>query len=400
MTSHARALGAALLGLALLATTALPGASAPGLDATIPIGPALFHMAADSVTVVWETKEHGPSRLVLLDAQGAVTRRVTAEAKPLGTTVAGLLVPLGTGALRRTTVTGLAPATRYRYRVEAGTAVAGPYEFTTAPARDAKDWSFRFVAFGDNRSRPDAHRQVAEAIAAAAPHVLLNTGDAVGNGASSAAWREFFGIERELLAATPSWLALGNHDAGLGRPYVKAYFDLPAEGPLDGFARREDYGALRVLVLDSEEETAEGPQLEWLEAELAAADRDPHIAWLFVAMHRPIYTFASHRPDREARAVLQPLFVAHHVDAVFTGHNHVYERFVVDGVVHIVTGGGGAPTYEVDAHVDAAERELRHAARSATHFVTVDLDPRVARVRAVEVPTGKTIDGFDLPRRR
>jgi predicted phosphodiesterase len=37
-----------------------------------------------------------------------------------------------------------------------------------------------------------------------------------------------------------------------------------------------------------------------------------------------------------------PLFEEYHVDIVFSGHDHDYERSVKNGIYYIVTGGGGA----------------------------------------------------------
>jgi hypothetical protein len=39
------------------------------------------------------------------------------------------------------------------------------------------------------------------------------------------------------------------------------------------------------------------------------------------------------------------LLVRYGVALVFNGHDHDYERSVANGVVYIVTGGGGAPLY-------------------------------------------------------
>jgi hypothetical protein len=35
------------------------------------------------------------------------------------------------------------------------------------------------------------------------------------------------------------------------------------------------------------------------------------------------------------------------VDIVFNGHDHNYQRSLVRGVTYVVTGGGGAPIYEI-----------------------------------------------------
>ncbi|MFW5740881.1 MAG: metallophosphoesterase family protein, partial [Myxococcota bacterium] len=41
-------------------------------------------------------------------------------------------------------------------------------------------------------------------------------------------------------------------------------------------------------------------------------------------------------------------FEQYHVDIVFSGHDHCYERSTVNGVKYVVTGGGGAPLYGVN----------------------------------------------------
>jgi hypothetical protein len=39
------------------------------------------------------------------------------------------------------------------------------------------------------------------------------------------------------------------------------------------------------------------------------------------------------------------VFERYHVDMVFNGHDHDYERSIVNNVTYIVTGGGGSPLY-------------------------------------------------------
>jgi predicted phosphodiesterase len=59
---------------------------------------------------------------------------------------------------------------------------------------------------------------------------------------------------------------------------------------------------------------------------------------------------------------LQALFVKYNVELVSTGHEHLYERKSVDGVTHIITGGGGAPLY-------ADEKD-----GGFNHFIVVTVD--------------------------
>jgi hypothetical protein len=55
-----------------------------------------------------------------------------------------------------------------------------------------------------------------------------------------------------------------------------------------------------------------------------------------------LYTTARRGPEVELRAVLEPLFVKHGVDVVFTGHEHVYERMKPQKGIYYFTVGGAA----------------------------------------------------------
>jgi hypothetical protein len=110
------------------------------------------------------------------------------------------------------------------------------------------------------------------------------------------------------------------------------------------------------VVLDSylkgEDKKITGEQFKWLEQVLASS-RQKH---KFVFVHHPLFPEAGkgkHHGNcldryKEERDRLQALFVKHGVAMVFLGHEHVYLRKTVDGVPHIIAGGGGAPLYAKD----------------------------------------------------
>jgi hypothetical protein len=94
-------------------------------------------------------------------------------------------------------------------------------------------------------------------------------------------------------------------------------------------------------------------QKTWLQADLIAATADPNIKWIFAFMHAPLYTTNTTHPNRtDCITAWGPLFDTYHVDIVFAGHNHLYERSksikagaaVPDGTgtVYVTTGLGGA----------------------------------------------------------
>ncbi|GLD96832.1 hypothetical protein PINS_up005515 [Pythium insidiosum] len=128
------------------------------------------------------------------------------------------------------------------------------------------------------------------------------------------------------------------------------------------------------IVLSSEHDGCreDAPMRAWLEHELAHGVDRERTPWLFVHLHRPLYCSEKYAGDREVsqllRACLEPLLLAHRVDAVFSGHYHAYERTCpvarqvcrVDPVtghsqapVHIMIGSGGAELDDIDYALDA-----------------------------------------------
>src|SRR5687768_1448442 len=123
--------------------------------------------------------------------------------------------------------------------------------------------------------------------------------------------------------------ALGNHDDPNQR-YFKP-FNL-------GGARYRTFkkGNVRFFVIDSN--YLDPAQVKWLEKELASSGSD----WKIAYFHHPLYTTARRGPELERRAVLEPIFLKHGVDVVFTGHEHIYERFRPQKGIHHFTVGGAA----------------------------------------------------------
>jgi 3',5'-cyclic AMP phosphodiesterase CpdA len=93
-------------------------------------------------------------------------------------------------------------------------------------------------------------------------------------------------------------------------------------------------GSVRFFALDSNYMDKE--QVAWLGKELAASGSD----WKIAYFHHPIYSSGSrHGSDVTLREQLEPLFLKHGVDAVFTGHEHFYERLKPQkGIAYFISG--------------------------------------------------------------
>ena len=95
-------------------------------------------------------------------------------------------------------------------------------------------------------------------------------------------------------------------------------------------------GLVEFFALDSTYFTL--PQQRWLEEALQASQAK----WKIVFFHHPLYSSADrHGSKLELRSDLEPILVRHGVDAVFSGHDHVYERVKPQqGVQYFVSGVG------------------------------------------------------------
>jgi acid phosphatase type 7 len=251
--------------------------------------------------------------------------------------------------------------------------------FTTAP-ETAKP--FRFVVFGDTRTRHDLHQRVANAIVAAEPDFVLHTGDLVADGRQSSQWSTFFRIERELLRRTVFFPVVGNHERNSAQ-----YFDFfDVKSSYYSF----DWGNAHFVVLDTNGAVMKAEQTAWLENDLAASAR---AAFRFVIMHHPPYTVNHVKKNHVSAyaAELVPVFEKGKVTAVFAGHDHNYQRHVNNGITYIVTGGGGAPLAEAAEPLPG----LTEKVVSTEHYVSVLVDGDKARVRAVALD-GQEIETAEL----
>jgi len=275
-------------------------------------------------------------------------------------------------------ITGLTPDTTYYYAVfSAGQLLASPAEldarqhpihtFTTHPPA-GEPTPFRAWVVGDSGTGSLRQLQVKDAmlnrVGPDRPDLFLHLGDmAYGDGTDDQFTERFYRPYAEILANTPVWPTLGNHEGHTSNsaeqtgPYYEGYF-LPTAGESGGLPSGTeayysfDYADVHFIVLDSYESDRNpgGAMLTWLEEDIAATDQQ----WIVAYFHHPPYTKGSHDSDREREHIdmrenVTPILEAGGVDLVMGGHSHVYERsYLLDGAYEtpstsfgIIDGGDG-----------------------------------------------------------
>ncbi len=126
-------------------------------------------------------------------------------------------------------------------------------------------------------------------------------------------------------------------------------------------------------------------QLEWLDDTLASSTSQ----WKIVALHHPVYSSGRHGSTTRLHETLEPILTRHRVDLVLAGHDHHYERTVpIDGITHIVSGGGCKTT-------KVHPKRFTATAASTLEFLRVDIDGDRLLGQAIQ-PSGDVLDRFEL----
>jgi hypothetical protein len=167
---------------------------------------------------------------------------------------------------------------------------------------------------------------------------------------------------------------------------------------------------------------------EWLKNDLAAAQS---ATWRFVGFHQPGFNSAKEHFLEQQMRPLSPIFEEGHVDIVFSGHVHNYQRsfpltFTPDGspmgpkgqvagdwkldktfgdgaaakpkgVIYIISGGGGASLYNPEQQTDPASwQSFTNKFVSQVHSLSVvDIEGKTLRLKQVS-ETGETVDSFRI----
>ena len=330
-------------------------------------GPYAIHVGPRSATVVWVVES---SRVSIGTEPGKAEK-----------TSPGLRA-------EKVSFTGLKPGTIYYY--DTAGKEYGKGSFKTPPAGPA---NFQFVVYGDTRTRHDVHQKVVNAMLKyAEPEFVLHTGDLVENGADSAQWPTFFGIERELLRKVAFFPSLGNHERN-DRQYYD-FFEVTT--PYYSF----EWGSAHFIVLNSDiGNVSASPasrdaywkeQVRWLEEDLQKSQKADFR--FLVAHHPPITAVANRQGGNPQMTALMPLFEKYKLTAGFFGHDHNYQHYLKDGVHYFVTGGG-APLYDVSKPPEGITKLVV----STEHFVAVKVEGHTARVEAIQLD-GNPLEVTELGR--
>ncbi|MGH9240458.1 MAG: metallophosphoesterase [Vicinamibacterales bacterium] len=217
------------------------------------------------------------------------------------------------------------------------------------PAPSATLETVRFAVIGDNGTGDQPEFDVARQMVASRAQMpfdfVLMLGDNLYGRPSARDFTDAF--ERPykplLEAGVRFYAILGNHDAPDNRLY-----------PRFGMDGRRYYtyvrGNARFFGVDTN--MLDDAQLTWLENALKTSLE----RWKIVYFHHAIFSGGKrHGSNIELRVRLEPLFVRYGVNVVFSGHDHIYQRFKPQkGITYFVEGASGKLRKGVNASAESA----------------------------------------------
>ena len=294
--------------------------------------------------------------------------------------------PTTTATVPTTTRPVVTTSTTSTTHVTPTTTAPSPTTTTTGVGPTPAPATIGLLAFGDAGSGDATQMQVAQQMQNwAGTHrvdALLEAGDIVyPDGSPSRFAATIDAPYATLRTAMPFWPALGNHDVMWNNGNdLMSYTSMPGRSYEKLITNRDV--TMQLLVLDSNDISP--TQTAWLESKLSSGTP----RWRVVMFHHPVWSCSTHGNTQSVINAWLPVLTAHDVDLVITGHDHNYQRFQQGNTTFVVTGGGGMPTYAINACV-ATPTLLASAQRH--HFLGIEATATSLTVTAV-ARTGETLD--------
>ena len=282
------------------------------------------------------------------------------------------------------------------------------------------DEIYTFIAYGDTRSSDETSVSpihddlVSIFLQRSDPELIIHTGDMVNHGGETYQWPLF----DDSISAIYEWDAnmkfygaVGNHEWytdiwGVNDDDFSNYLDyFDFSDVINEAGESElwysfDWNDIHFIFLSTVEGwigddfTCPTTQMDWLMSDLAGNDE-----FIVVSMHNPSYSIRADRPDRWAqaesvRAAFHDIFIDYEVDIVFAGHDHQYYRTIRDGIQYVVTGGGGAPLYDIQT--TGTVWQTGDIGFSDYHYCVGTIESSLLTIE-VFLMDGTSMDAFSLP---
>ncbi len=194
------------------------------------------------------------------------------------------------------------------------------------------DDSINFYVFGDSQGYQGGVEQIVIAANLHRPDFIFHCGDLTPFGQENQYQDIWTVLDQSIV---PVYATIGNHDLkeGGGELYEE-YFGTSTYS--------FNIGPAHFTVFNTSSGDVSSQDFTWLEQDLSQTEAE----FKFVFTHIPPFdprTGEDHSLINSTTSThLMSLFEEHEVDVVFTGHIHMYNETIINGIKYVITGGAGA----------------------------------------------------------
>lgn len=215
--------------------------------------------------------------------------------------------------------------------------------------------SFTFAVLGDSRPifpglpQGKPFKDIINEIELIHPDFMIDVGDLVFGYMSDEnevrrQYKDFVDTIKPI--TVPFYLVLGNHEVA-GAKGEDAYKEFINKNLYYSFTYKNSY----FVVLDTDMQLGKSgdtgiigkEQLEWLKNDL---EKNKNAKYKFAFMHRPMFGDEKGESigwsDRNEVLAVEELFKKYKMEIVFAGDWHIFRKFIKEGIIYYITGGGGA----------------------------------------------------------
>lgn len=358
-------------------------------------GPYIAGWALDGLSIRWESKSGCKGTSVSMNRPDGVislpVTRVWADRKPeYGASICQAKLPR------------LADCQNVPYSFVHQGEARREFSFKAPPKPgEICPGGMKIAIIGDSRTHHDIHAKLAAAIRKYEPHFLMHNGDLVDHTERIHEWRKFFAVQKEILSRVLFAVAPGNHEvlpegdkSASGARRMDRYFKTQSGGGVGHYTL--DFGVVHLIVLDTYfGEQLDNGGMDWLKGHLKSLPEDRIV---IVLLHEPPVSFGKYDPGVELR-YLRRVLLENDVDAVFAGHQHLYEHFKIGGTHFVTSGGGGAELHQEWAGVKEDQRPWLRMHKAVHQWFSLEIEEdRKMLFKAIDID-GNVLEEWTVDRR-
>jgi hypothetical protein len=370
-------------------------------EAGITKGPWALAIDGTSAKIRWEACRAGvKASLSLMEEAGGAAKEVASVETPFEVTVMGeaplsLNAPpdyAGTYYMHEASLTGLLPGTCYKYELSAEPTRKG--RFCTAQPSGGP---VRFMAIGDTNPALGGHTQkILSQVLPKGPDFTIHGGDIQYYSSTLETWAYWFPEMQPMLSQGGFFPSIGNHESELLGEFEQYYLRFFGKAGFEGTDEyyRFETGGIYFFSVSTELPLDLGSvQGTWLSAQLDAVSKLPGFRFSVIYMHKTLVTCGDTGQNTAVREQFEPLFTQYKVPLVVQAHMHGYERFELNGITYITSGGGGGSLANIDENIERPECAMRVASAKARHAMLFEVGPGELKGSAID-PAGVVLDSF------